>query len=154
MTQSFSTCRTLSLHHFTNKNILQVHVDTQSFANSFRTNVSKINARTSLRVSSPQTLLVDSLMTIDTNSPDKSAAQQLTTTTTYELFKLLIAPSLVLMVQSEISPQPLSNFPWRNGLNLELRDMYGHKRYQRRSPLGYWRTITLLTTTFVLKTHN
>ena len=80
MTQSFSTCRTFKLaslvkylainQNFTKKTIPQLHAkDTQSFANSFLTNVSKINARTSLRISSPQTLLVVSLMTIDTNSP-------------------------------------------------------------------------------------
>ena len=55
-----------------------------------------------LHVSCLQALIVDSLMTIDTKSPDQSVAQQLTTTT-HELFKPLIAPSLVAVVKSPIA---------------------------------------------------
>ena len=41
-----------------------------------------------------QAVLVVSLMTVDTQSTHQSVAQQLTTATTHELFKSLIAPSL------------------------------------------------------------
>ena len=47
-----------------------------------------------LHVSCLQAVVVYSLMTIDTQSTDQSIAQQLTTTTTHELFKPLIAPLL------------------------------------------------------------
>ena len=47
-----------------------------------------------LHVSCLPAVLDDSLTTIDTQSTDQSVAQQLTTVTTHELLKPLIAPSL------------------------------------------------------------
>ena len=57
-----------------------------------------------LHVSCPQAVLVDPLLTIDTKSPDQYVTQRLTETTTHELFKPLIAPSLVAVVNSPIAP--------------------------------------------------
>ena len=57
-----------------------------------------------LHVSCPQAVLADSLLTIDTKSPDQYVTQQLTATTTHELFKPLIAPSLVAVVKPPIVP--------------------------------------------------
>ena len=73
-----------------------------------------------------------------------SICQQLATTTTQELFKPLIAPSLV--TDGAIRDDVMTLI-WN-----VLRDIYRHERYQSNSPLRYWQTIiTLLTTVFSLK---
>ena len=85
----------------TSKGIPQLHgKDTQSLANSFRTIVSKLNARTSTF----QFLLCKHSLSIDwwlyiqkhlTNPAHNNWQQQLTTTTRQELFDPLIATSVV-----------------------------------------------------------
>ena len=78
-----------------NENKKIFHISSMRFEN-----VSVFLPLKSQRSTHSKAVLVDSLMTIDTKSPDQSVAQQLTTTTAHER----IAPSLIAEVKSSIAP--------------------------------------------------
>ena len=82
-----------SLRQNENKKIFQI-------SSTHFENLSVFLPLKSQRSTHSKAVLVDSLMTIDTKSPDQSVAQQLTTTTAHER----IALSLIAEVKSSIAP--------------------------------------------------
>ena len=75
-----------------------------------------------LHVSCAQAVLIDSLLTIDTKSPDQFVTQQLRATFTHELFKLLMTSYYTITCsRCEISDDVIVLF-W---------DVHGHERYER-----------------------